>query len=139
MSDFTNLNDALKNLELFWHYFAKHRDAIDGVQKQLEEMGIVKAFEICYEAMMKSLRRHLVEELAVPDLATGRKTIIRVANENGLFRDGGIEQWFKYINARNASSHEYGNANINTVHTLMPDFIDDAISLYQTMSGKSWT
>ncbi|MGI9371857.1 MAG: nucleotidyltransferase substrate binding protein [Hyphomicrobiales bacterium] len=139
MSDFTNLNDALKNLELFWQFFAKHCDAIDGVQKQLEEMGIVKAFEICYEAMMKSLRRHLVEELAVPELATGRKTIIRVANENGLFRDGGIEQWFKYINARSASSHEDSKARMPAIHALMPDFIDDAISLYQTMSGKSWT
>ena len=87
------------------------------------------------EALME---RYLEEELAVPDLKKGRKPLVKAANENGLFRDGEVEQWLKYVEARNQSSHEYAQANIESIHLLIPDFIDDAIGLYQSMTGQLW-
>ena len=43
-----------------------------------------------------------------------------------------------YANARTNTTHDYSGEKAQACLEIMGDFIDDAIGLYQTMSGKTW-
>ena len=49
-----------------------------------------------------------------------------------------LEQWLRYADARIDTAHDYDGEKAQVCLELMPDFIDDAIGLYQTMSGETW-
>ena len=63
------------------------------------------------------------------------KPVIQIAFENKLFISD-IKQWLKYADARTDTSHDYSESKAKKTLDLMGDFIDDAIDLYITMSGK---
>ena len=83
------------------------------------------------------LNRYLNEELGIAEPPNSRKGIIRLAYENNLLA-APLDQWFKYANARIDTSHDYDGEKALACLELMPDFIDDAIGLYQTMTGIAW-
>ena len=49
-----------------------------------------------------------------------------------------LDQWLQYTEGRIGTSHDYDGEKAKVCIELMPDFIDDAIGLYQTMSGETW-
>ena len=71
------------------------------------------------------------------DASNSPNPIFRRAHENDLFRVP-LEQWMRYASARTDTSHDYDGEKAKACLELMPDFIDDAIGLYQTMSGETW-
>lgn len=139
MIDYTNFRGALKNLQDYWALHAN--TAFNGEnpkQKELEQMGIIQAYEVCYEAMMKTLRRYLTEETGMTEMSNkGAKPIIRAAAENQLLGSP-VEDWLQYVNFRNASSHDYGIDKLQNILQSIPGFIDAAINLYKTMSQQPW-
>ena len=71
------------------------------------------------------------------DVPNSPKPIFRLANENNLFAVS-IEVWLRYADARVDTTHDYDGEKAKACLAIMPDFIDDAIGLYQTMSGSVW-
>ena len=49
-----------------------------------------------------------------------------------------LDQWLQYAEGRIGTSHDYDGEKAKACLELMPGFIDDAIGLYQTMSGETW-
>lgn len=66
-------------------------------------LAVAKAFEISVEYGWKELKRRL-EEKGIEDLFAP-KDVIRKAAQAGIIEDA--EQWLDYIDARNASVHDY--------------------------------
>ena len=137
MIDYTNFQKALKNLEESWLEY----QAIDYSKDSerlvlLKRMGLIKTYEMGYETLKKTLYRYLVDagESDIPSLS---KPLFTSANENGLLPSP-MEQWIKYIDIRNSTAHEYGIEKIDELIELLPDFIDDAIGIYQIMTKQSW-
>ena len=148
MINYTYFKSALKNLEQFWQHYQRsllrhdewEEDEKRGERKvriEMEKMAIIQAFEVCYATLMKGLYRYLIEEMGITDRRTGAKIILRHAHKNELLHVS-IDQWFRYVAARNMTSHEYGVKNVDDVLALMADFINDAINLYQNITGQSW-
>ena len=106
------------------------------IQEAIAE-SVIQRFETCYDCLGKVLRRYLIEELGIADAPTSPKRIFGLAHENDLFSTP-LEQWWSYVSARVDTSHDYDGAKAQACLELMPDFIDDAIGLYQTMSGETW-
>ena len=98
--------------------------------------SVVRRFKTCYDCLWKVLKRYLIEELGVADAPNSPKPIFRLAYENDLFA-GPMEQWLCYANARVDTSHDYSGEEAQGCAAIVDDFIDDAIALYQTMSGKT--
>ena len=73
----------------------------------------------------------------MPRRPTARSPCSGLAHENDLFA-APLEQWLRYADARIDTSHDYDGEKAKACLTLVPDFIDDAIGLYQTMSGAAW-
>ena len=49
-----------------------------------------------------------------------------------------VEKWLSYADNRNATSHDFDGEKAKTQVDVMADLIEDAISLYQTLTGKTW-
>ena len=49
-----------------------------------------------------------------------------------------MEQWLLYADKRNDTTHDYDGEKAKASLAVMADFIDDAVGLYQTMSGSPW-
>lgn len=97
----------------------------------------IQRFETLWDCLWKVLKKYLEEEIGLAELPNGPKSIFRLANENRLLPSG-IENWLKYNQARIDTSHDYSGEKADDALEIMNDFVDDAIGLYQTMSGESW-
>ena len=108
----------------------------DLIQEAIAE-SVIQRFETCYDCLWKVLKRYLIEELGIADAPNSPKPIFRLAHQNDLFA-ASLEQWLRYADARVDTAHDYDGEKAQACLELMPDFIDDAIGLYQTMSGETW-
>ena len=100
-------------------------------------MLLTKAFETCYEALFDSMKRYLVEYVDISGNVGGKTPLVRIANANGLLRSP-VDKWLSYIEMRNKVVHAYGIEKADELVNLLPDFIDDAIGMYQTMTEETW-
>ena len=110
------------------------RPALD--QEAVAE-SVIQRFETCYDCLWKVLKRYLIEVLGVADPPNSPKPIFRQAHQNHLF-SAPMEQWLLYADKRNATAHDYDGEKAKSCLDIMADFIDDAVGLYQTMSGETW-
>lgn len=141
MIDYTHFQHALKNLERYWAVYEESKKSeahIESAQLEMNRMAIVKAFQICYEAMKKVLKRYLIEEIGIADATNIKeKHIFIQAKDSGLLSSP-LEQWLCYRNTRNDSTHDYGISAAHKVIDIIPIFTEDMIDLYQTLSEKKW-
>lgn len=137
MIDYSKFRSSLKRLA---EQNRNHRQR-NPLRSDLDREGIaesvIQRFETCYDCLWKVLKRYLIEELGVADAPNSPKPVFRMAYENGLFA-GPVVQWLRYADARVGTSHDYDGAKAQACLALVPDFIDDAIRLHQTMSGELW-
>jgi nucleotidyltransferase substrate binding protein (TIGR01987 family) len=137
MIEYDKFKRSLKHLELqFENYKGLDTMQPELIQEAVSE-SVIQRFETCYDCMWKVLKRYLQEELGIPEVPNSPKPIIRRGYENNLFTST-LEQWISYADARTGTSHDYSSEKAEDALGLMEDFVDDAIGLYQTMSGETW-
>jgi nucleotidyltransferase substrate binding protein (TIGR01987 family) len=139
MIDYSKFQKSLKHLENQYDNYlnAKYRDELTQLDKEGIAESTIQRFETCYDSLWKVLKRYLLEVLGIPEVPNSPKPIFRLASENQMFVSS-IEQWLNYADARIGTSHDYDGDKAEQCILLMKDFIDDAIGLYQTMTGKTW-
>ena len=137
MIDYGNFSKALKNLELQHDNYKNLDDEPSELMKEAVSESVIKRFETCYNCLWQVLKRYLIEELGIPEVPNSPKPILKLADQNDLFATP-LEQWLVYANARTNTAHEYNEEKAQACLEIIDDFIDDAIGLYQTMSGETW-
>ncbi|OQX28794.1 MAG: nucleotidyltransferase [Spirochaeta sp. LUC14_002_19_P3] len=137
MIDYEKLKKALKRLQ----EQNKHRSSLFNVQEtyliEAVKESTIQRFETCWDCLWKVLRRYLMEEIGLSEVANGPKPVLRLANENYLLPSP-IEVWLKYGNARINTSHDYSGEKADEALEIIDNFVSDAITLYQTLSGETW-
>ena len=137
MIDYDKFRRSLKDLK---EQYTNYRNPVVP-RSDLDQEGIaesvIQRFETCYDCLWKVLKRYLIEVLGVADPPNSPKPIFRLAYQNHLF-SAPVEQWLLYADKRNATAHDYDCEKAKSCLDVMADFIDDAIGLYQTMSGETW-
>ncbi len=137
MIEYSHLQKALKRLELqYENYKTLDQDQPEWIKEAVAE-SVIRRFETCSQNVWNVLKRYLIEALGIPEVANSPKTLIRRAGENELLPSS-TEQWLDYADARIGTSHEDSGEKAIHALELMGAFIDDAIGLYQTMSGETW-
>ena len=137
MIDYEKFQMSLKRLEQqHENYRTLDSSLAELVQEGIAE-SVIQRFETCYDCLWKVLKRYLIEELGIAEAPNSPKPILRMANENDLFA-APMEQWLRYAAARINTSHDYDGEKAKACLAIIPDFIDDAIGLYQTMSEAAW-
>lgn len=137
MIEYEKFQKALKHLELQYTNYTTLDHALPELIQEAVAESVIQRFETCYDAMWKLLKRYLIEELGIPEVPNSPKPIFRMAGENRLLTSP-VEEWIGYANARIGTSHDYSGEKAQEALSTMEVFIDDAIRLYQTMSGKIW-
>ena len=89
----------------------------------LEQQGLIQAFEFTHELAWKTLRDYL-ENQGESEIH-GSKDAVRKAFARGLLTDG--EVWMKMIQSRNRSSHTYNEQTAAEIagaisHSYLPAF-----------------
>lgn len=121
--------------------------AINSLNAALEEYKIqqndflrdscIQRFEYTYELSWKMLKRYLemsepasntIDELSFPGL-------IRKANERGLLLSDWT-QWKVFREARNATSHAYNENKAEDVFSIIPDFYDESLFLFNKLQER---
>ena len=137
MIEYDKFQMSLKRLEAQYTNYQTPDTSLPELTQEAVAESVIQRFEICYDCLWKVLKRYLIEELGIPDVPNSPKGIFRLAFENNLFATP-VEQWLSYADSRVDTSHDYSGDKAQACLEIMDDFIDDAIGLYQTMSGETW-
>lgn len=137
MIDYSKFRSSLKRLEEQHENHLQQDSSVPVLMREGVAESVIQRFETCYDCLWKVLKRYLNEVLGIAEPPNSPKPIIRLAHENDLFASP-LEQWLQYAQARIGTSHDYDGEKALACLELMPDFIDDAIGLYQTMTGTAW-
>ena len=92
---YNNYQKALEQLSRF----LKHTTL-----NEMEEQGLIQAFEYTFELAWKTLQDVLEEESGYVGIK-GPRPVIKQAFKDGLISDG--EKWMEMLKDRNRSSHTY--------------------------------
>ena len=137
MPEYRNLQKSLKNLEAQ----NENRKNLPPEQphyiREALDESVIQRFEVCYDTLLKSLRRYLIDEVRLPSFPPSPRPIFRLAGENEVL-DSSVERWMEYVNLRVGTTHDYSGEKAASVPERVDDFIADAIGLYQTMTGEVW-
>ena len=137
MIDYDKYRMSLKRLEEQYENYRMPDASLPDLTQEAIAESVIQRFEICYDCLWKALKRYLIEELGVAETPNSPRPIFRLAYENELLV-ASLEQWFQYAEARVDTSHDYDGEKAKACIALVSDFIDDAIGLYQTMTGETW-
>ena len=137
MIEYNNFQKSLKNLEAQFENYKTLDDNLPKIIQEAVAESVIQRFEICWDCLWKLLKRHLQEEIGLPEVPNGPNPVLRLANENQLL-PGSVEQWLRYGKLRVATAHDYSGKKAKDALNIMNRFIGDAIRLYQALSGKTW-
>lgn len=79
----------------------------------------------------------MIEELGLAETPNSPKPLFKHAHENELF-DMPLEHWLVYADRRVGKTHDDSGEKAQACLDVMENFIDDAMGLYQTLSGETW-
>ena len=137
MIDYTKFRRSLKRLEEQYENYRHLDPSLPRLTHEAVPESVIQRFETCFDSLWKVLKRYMTEELGAPDLPNSPKPLLRLANENGLLA-GGVEAWLDYARHRVDTSHDYSVEKAARCLEVVPGFIQDAIELFQTMTGRRW-
>jgi nucleotidyltransferase substrate binding protein (TIGR01987 family) len=100
-----------------------------GELNELEEQGIIKAFEYTYELAWKVIKDYYEQQGEVA--IQGSRDAIRIAFQRGLIADG--DNWMKMIKSRIASVHTY---NLEVVKQINQDIHNIYFQLFLELQKK---
>ena len=100
-----------------------------GELNELEEQGIIKAFEYTYELAWKVIKDYYEEQGEVSIQSS--RDALRLAFQRGLITDG--DNWMQMIKSRIASLHTY---NLEVAQQINQDIHDIYFQLFIELKGK---
>ena len=137
MIDYDNFQKSLKRLEEQYKNYRELDESLPDVTQEAIAESVIQRFETCYDCLWKVLKRYLIEDLGLAEVPNSPKPLFKLASENKLFASA-LEEWLRYTDARIDTAHDYSGEKAQACLDLMGGFIDDAVGLYQTMSGVTW-
>lgn len=138
MIDYEKFQKSLQHLSAQHenHRVAQTRPELAAIDREAIAESVIQRFEVCYDTLWKTLKRHLAEELGLADAPNSPKPVFRLAGQNRLLPSP-VEQWLAYADARTSTAHDYSGKKAQATLALMGDFIADATRLYQTLTGQA--
>ncbi|GMO69539.1 MAG: nucleotidyltransferase substrate binding protein [Treponemataceae bacterium] len=121
---FANYKKALSHLSAIVEY-AKMQKLND-----IEQLGIVKAFELSFELSWNVMKDYLSAQ-GINGII-GSKDSVRYAFQNGLIADGQV--WMAMIDDRNAATHTYEEVLAQTLaHNIANIYHAELVAFAQKM------
>lgn len=97
---------------------------------RLEKDGVIQRFEYTFELCWKAIRKILIE-MGKNDVSSSPKPLFRNGFEEYFIED--LDVWFKYLDARNRTSHTYNQKTAEAVYRDIQDFGKNARKLLNNL------
>ncbi len=133
--DYDKFKLSLENLQEMYCFYLTQKDD-DGLIVEALKESCIQRFEICFNISHAYIRKYLLQEMGVKNVLDAPKALFRQAFTANVIDDAEI--WLVFTDARNATSHIYSEEKAAEVFAQIPDFIREAIMLYETMTGDTW-
>ena len=135
--DYSKLRLSLRRLtEQHANYLAAD-ETLPRLDREARAESVIQRFETCYDCLWKVLKRYLIQELGLADPPNSPRPLLRFAAENRVL-ESPIEQWLRYADARVDTTHDYDGEKAKACLELVPDFIEDAVEVYESITGDPW-
>lgn len=106
--------------------------ALQSSGSEIEKMGTVQAFEICYELAWKLMRKILQTEGLEFNSPNG---VFRSAAKQGIIANSEI--WLEYLDKRNITVHAYEEEILDELfHNTAGNFLNDLDKLIEKIQNK---
>ena len=128
----------MENKDIRWRQrFENYKKALDRLSvfvkqqqlNELEEQGLIKAFEYTYELGWNTIK-DFYEEQGEANLQGGRDAI-QLAFKRGLIKDG--EGWMEMLKDRNRTSHTY---NEETAREIVKAILAGYFGLFKELQSE---
>jgi len=136
-----DLSSLQKAVSALTAVLAKSEDAgfmgrLDDVARDAIKAGAIQHFKCTDELCWKFIKRWLETNISVT-AAEGvtRRELFRLGAENRLIDD--VEQWMRYHEARNLTSHIYQPEIAERVYRAAHDFARDAARLLTALEARN--
>jgi len=132
--DITHLKNAIAALQSCINDYNEYATKGNTLRESLRS-GVIQNFEVAYELSWKFMKRWLAFNIG-NSLVDGipRFELFKLAVENGLISDSEI--WFDFHDARNKTSHEYGEEAAEIVLEYALKFLPYAKGFLGTLEKK---
>lgn len=132
--DYEKLEKSFYRLkEQYENFLNLDNQNLSEINKEAIKESVLQRFEICYDSLWKSLKKHLQEKGVLTDQITSPKQIFRKAHEAGLVDQEDLNNFFDYINLRIGTSHDYSLLKAKEALEKMGDFIQDVSHIYNQL------
>lgn len=107
----------------------------DSIEYEIFRNAIVKGYELTLETAGKLLKKAIKPYFANPRDVDQLvfKDIFRHGAKHGFLTPDEVKRWFVYRDNRNNTAHDYGIGFAEETLTLMPNFVDDAQRLKESI------
>jgi nucleotidyltransferase substrate binding protein (TIGR01987 family) len=132
--DITHLKNAIEALQSCINDYNEYAARGNSLRESLRS-GVIQNFEVAYELSWKFMKRWLAFNIG-NSIVDGipRFELFKLASENGLILDSEI--WFDFHDARNKTSHEYGEETAEAVLEYALKFLPSAKEFLETLEKK---
>lgn len=131
MSEEINLENLEKSLKTLIEGFDQFKNSKDKNLEILLEDGCIQRFEYVWEAALKTMKKFLKVIYGKSDAELNTKNTFRLMSGYGFTQN--YENWKKYCDKRNDTSHEYSLEKSREIIKIIPDFIEDASILLENL------
>ena len=135
--DYSKLERSLRRLMEQHDNYRAADETLPRLDREARAESVIQRFETCYDCLWKVLKRYLIHELGLADLPNSPRPLFRIAAENRML-DSPVEQWLRYVEARVDTTHDYDGEKAKACLELVPDYIADAVGIYEVMTGNAW-
>lgn len=136
-TNYDKFRDSLQRLEeRYGYYLEKKEAALEAEMLESIKESCIQRYEVCFDTTWKHLKKYLEEEIGLPDVPAGPNPIFKKAFGAKVIEDS--ELWIEFNKKRGDTSHDYSGDKADGTFEVIPDFIAEAITLYETMSGEAW-
>lgn len=101
---------------------------IDTAHSDLEKVGAIQAFEICYELSWKTMKR-ILSYRGIE--ANSPREVFRLAAQEKLINE--IDAWFDFIEKRNLTTHVYNLKIAEEIFSFLPTFANQLSMFINTI------
>lgn len=137
MIDYTKFQLSLKSLEEQYENYRHLDPSLPRLTYEAVPESVVRRFKTSFDSLWKALTRYMTEEMGVPDVPSSPKPLLRLASESNLLI-GPLDDWLDYARHRVDTAHDCSVEKVARCLGVVPGFVQGAIELYQTMTGRSW-
>lgn len=120
------------NIDSLLRAFARFQEFHKIAKTEIEQAGLIQAFEYTYELTWKTMKRFLE---ARGKIANSPREVFRMAALETFIDDP--ELWFDFVKMRNLTVHIYDENEIATILSVLPSFENEVEKFITKLQNKN--